>query len=75
MIWKNLILTTVTVIVGEFLVLLCIDFVVHSAVVSDYLILASDVSMLSTLGITCVPQLKNNVEVSVQYEIWNHNDG
>ena len=33
---------------------------------SDYLIVSSNVNLLSTLGVTCVPSLSNNVEVSLK---------
>lgn len=36
---------------------------------SDYLIVSSNVNLLSTLGVTCVPSLTNNVEVSLKYVI------
>ena len=44
-----------------------LDFIRHTAVVTDYLIMATDVSLISLLGITCVPALENNVEVSIKW--------
>ena len=68
MTWKGLDLMTIMMIVGKFQISLCTDLVLHAAVVSDYLIMSSNVDTLSTLGISCVPELKNNVEVSVKYK-------
>lgn len=44
-----------------------VGFVRHRGTADDYLIVSSNVDLLSTLGVTCVPALKNNVEVSVKW--------
>lgn len=46
-----------------------VGFVRHRGTADDYLIVSSNVDLLSTLGVTCVPTLKNNVEVSVKWAL------
>ena len=43
-----------------------LGFVRHTGTADDYLIVSSNVARLSSLGVTCVPALKDNVEVSVK---------
>ena len=43
-----------------------VDYITHYVNVSDYRILSSNTTILTTLGIRCVPQLKDDVEVSLK---------
>ncbi|CBK24452.2 uncharacterized protein [Blastocystis hominis] len=51
------------------------DYISHFSVVSDYLIVSSNVNVLSTLGVTCVPSLSNDVEVSLKRTVCTSSNG